>query len=342
MLLSASAEALGSTVYLATDRGILKSVDSGDSWVMIRDRYPAEQARVVAAHPTMPDIVYAGGAEGLLRSIDGGQSWNPVIAITSSVKGVVFSPANPLTVYVVADQFWRTKDAGETWDVFASDLPDAPVSIAVDYLNEARAFLLTRAGLFRTEDGGVTFAKLGPQVYSPFANVAVGAIGTTQVYIAHEGGIQFSADSGNTWKALDIRSPTGSGQIGSQPMFEMVFIAARSLAADPHDSARLLACGVTRVVTWDGQEVVSGPGIYESTAMGGGRVFGMHENNSFTRPGSPPDCFFSALDRSPNGGAWIGTARGLLYAPAGQWLAWREVQEFRDVAVYAATFANPE
>jgi photosystem II stability/assembly factor-like uncharacterized protein len=343
MVPSASAEESPTTVYLATDRGIFKSVDAGDSWAVVRDSYPAEQARVVAANPTVPDIVYAGGLDGLLRSLDGGQSWRPVIAITGSVRAVVFSYASPSSIYVVADQFWRSRDGGDSWDVFACDLPDSPVSIAVDHANEDRLFLLTRAALFRTEDGGATFVRLRPRILYPLValSVVTGALGTRRVYLAYEGGIEFSPDNGNTWTVMDLRSPSGSGEINGKPMFEMVFRGARAIAADVRNPARLLACGITALMAWDGYELVSGPGVYESTTIGD-RLFGMYDYDRFLRPGPDPECFFTALDSSPSGGAWIGTVRGLLYAPPGPWPYWRELSEFRDIAVYAATFANRE
>jgi hypothetical protein len=343
MASSASAEELPTTVYLATDHGIFKSVDSGESWTVVRDAYPAEQAKVVAAHPTAPDIVYAGGVDGLLQSVDGGRSWRRVIAITGSVRAVVFNRANPPSIYVVADRFWRSRDGGDSWDVFACDLPDEPVSIAADHGNEDRLFLLTRAALFRTEDGGATFVRLRPRIlYPPVAlSVVTGALGTRHAYVAYEGGLQLSRDNGNTWTVMDLRSPSGSGEINGKPMFEMVLRGARAIATDARNPARLLACGITAIVAWDGYELVSGPGVYESTTSGD-RLFGMYDYDRFLRPGPDPDCFFTALDSSPGGGAWIGTARGLLFAAPGPCPEWRELAEFRDIAVYAATFANRE
>ena len=73
-LTSALAEAEGGVVYLATERGIFGSADSGQIWTTVYDSYLAEQPTVVAPHPGMRDVVYAGGTNGLVRSQDAGQS----------------------------------------------------------------------------------------------------------------------------------------------------------------------------------------------------------------------------------------------------------------------------
>ena len=69
-LTPALAETEGGVVYLATDRGIFRSADSGQTWTTVYDSYPAEQPTVVAAHPGMRDVVYAGGTNGSVAKLE--------------------------------------------------------------------------------------------------------------------------------------------------------------------------------------------------------------------------------------------------------------------------------
>jgi photosystem II stability/assembly factor-like uncharacterized protein len=330
-----------STVYLATERGLYKSKDSGVTWATVLDTYPADQARGVAAHRTKPDLVFAGGRDGLFRSTDGGNYWRAVIEIQGTVKAVAFNKAALSTVYAVAGQFWRSTDEGDTWTVFASGVPGSPLAIASDPGDENRLYLLTTAGLFRSIDGGDTAVRIARHVHPATIGISVvtGPIGSARVYLAHYGGLEVSPDGGDTWRHLAPRYGTGSGEIQGRPMFEMALLSVRSVAVGEHEPARLVACGVTGIVAWDGYLVVAGPGVYESTS-GRDRLFGVHEFNSFRRPGAEPECTVAAFDPGPGGGAWVGTVRGLLRGPAGVFPDWYEVEEFRDIAVYGVAFSG--
>jgi photosystem II stability/assembly factor-like uncharacterized protein len=62
------------TLYAATNVGLARSVDGGNTWRL----QPAEGLTRVAVDPTDADTVYGGTASaGVLRSTDGGASWQP-------------------------------------------------------------------------------------------------------------------------------------------------------------------------------------------------------------------------------------------------------------------------
>ncbi len=130
----------GSTVYLGSaNGGVLKSTDSGVSWAPVSDRYSFFSIGALAIHPADPAIVYCGTGEangsvdsydgnGLWRTTNGGLSWQSLgLASTGRIATVAIDPANASHLLVAA--MGRQFSTG----------PDR--------------------GLYRSLDGGVTWAK---------------------------------------------------------------------------------------------------------------------------------------------------------------------------------------
>ena len=65
---------------LTQDRGVLKTVDGGTSWVEINEGLSDHWATTLTFHPNDSDIIYVGTyAYGIFKSDNGGQSWMSVI-----------------------------------------------------------------------------------------------------------------------------------------------------------------------------------------------------------------------------------------------------------------------
>nr|MBA3672971.1 glycosyl hydrolase [Gemmatimonadaceae bacterium] len=72
-----------------TGGGVFKSLDAGQSWAPVTDRYFGGTIGGIAVAPSNPDIVYVGGGEypirgnvshgdGVWKTTDGGRTWQPL------------------------------------------------------------------------------------------------------------------------------------------------------------------------------------------------------------------------------------------------------------------------
>ncbi|MCG8444044.1 MAG: hypothetical protein MI723_19755 [Caulobacterales bacterium] len=112
----------------ADEAGIWKTLDGGDSWTKITEGLPAGLTGKIdlAISPADSSIVYAlveapPGVGGLYRSEDQGESF----ALVSDKKELVnrpfyytnvdVDPHDPNTIYVMATQYWKSTDGGESW-----------------------------------------------------------------------------------------------------------------------------------------------------------------------------------------------------------------------------------
>ena len=232
------------TVYAASaSGGAWKSENAGTTWRPVFEREGSVSLGAIALVPSNPDIVWLGTGEqnsvrsssfgdGVYRSDDGGQTWRHMgLRESRHVGRILIHPTHPDVVYVAAlGSLWgpnperglyRTTDGGANWtrvlgisdhtgvvDV-QMDPRNPDVLFAAAFQRERRQWSMvgggTEGGLFRSGDGGDTWAK----VAGGFPTGAVGRIGVTfcpgapgTLYasaVGPDGGIFRSDDGGTTW-----------------------------------------------------------------------------------------------------------------------------------------------
>jgi photosystem II stability/assembly factor-like uncharacterized protein len=246
--------------------GIWKTTDAGVVWSPIFDGQPVASIGALAVAPSDPKTIYAGTGEsdiredlssgnGVYKSTDGGATWTHVgLDDTRQISRIVIDPQNPNVVYVGAlghafgpnEQrgVYKSVDGGGHW-VRVLDLgPEIGVSdlamcSASPQLLFAGAWHVRRppwstyapiegpgSGLYRSQDGGKTWARLegkglpegdwgrvgvdvapdGKRVYALIA-VQAEMQGPSQ---ARKSGLYRSDDGGDTWVLANSAPPLTS------------------------------------------------------------------------------------------------------------------------------------
>ncbi len=180
-----------------TGRGMYKSSDGGETWVLVGLENTG-QIGAVLIHPSNPNLVYAAALghpfgpnpeRGVYRSKDGGTTWEHVFFISDSTGAVdlEFAPDNPDEIYV---SMWRgerkpwtiisgdesesgvykSTDGGDTWTRLEGGLPNGLVGksdLAVSAADPDRLYVLIEAepggALYRSNDRGMTFEVASTQ-----------------------------------------------------------------------------------------------------------------------------------------------------------------------------------
>ena len=202
-----------------------------------------------------PNVYYAGAAAGgVFRTSDGGLSWKPIFEkeAVASIGAIAVAPSNPNIVWVGTGESnirndistgrgvymstdggtnWRfmgLKDAGQISAVVVD--PDNPNIVFVGAVGHAWGPNAER-GVFRTTDGGKTWAKVLYINDTTGASALIMDPGNPMILYAGmwqvqrfpwmlvsggaSGGIFRSIDGGNTWKKLTDGLPEGpTGRIG--------------------------------------------------------------------------------------------------------------------------------
>jgi len=222
--------------------GAYLSRDKGRSWQPIgfmqglMDDYVAS----VGFDTQDGDIFYLGTRKGIFRSSDGGQTVQQVLQ-DGYVLSIKFAVSNPQIGYaawhpemsLVGGQIYKTFDRGITWSRVSTNLPgDLRIAkIMVNPKNENILFLLSGGsrfacgenGIFRSEDGGITWQKLGSDLPN-VEDIALDSINPNRLYFStldysssssdqncqkaspFGGELYKSEDQGDHWTMLTFRS----------------------------------------------------------------------------------------------------------------------------------------
>ncbi|HEY3835921.1 MAG TPA: SBBP repeat-containing protein [Bryobacteraceae bacterium] len=86
------------SVYAATDNGVMRSRDHGATWSQTPVNSVADN---VAVDPDHPEVVYANAA-AIFTSQDGGSTWSSVLDVRQNVQTIYLSHGSPSIVFVGA------------------------------------------------------------------------------------------------------------------------------------------------------------------------------------------------------------------------------------------------
>ena len=179
--------------------GLYKSIDGGTSWTYKGLGQTTSIGRVLIDHKNPQRIFVAAVGSyfhpnpdrGVYRSKNGGDSWEKILFISDStgVVDLVQHPINPNILYAAAWErvrrpdfnthlygpssgIYRSTDGGDSWQRLSNGLPDTKqvnigrigLAIAASSPNILMALYSdgsSLSGLYKTEDGGNTWALTG-------------------------------------------------------------------------------------------------------------------------------------------------------------------------------------
>ncbi|MBV8857913.1 MAG: VCBS repeat-containing protein [Acidobacteria bacterium] len=272
----------GSNVYASTNLGVYRSTDGGASWQLGGQARPSTAppfASAVVVDPTNPSVVYAGtSGAGIYKSTDGG--------LTFEAK------SNGISLPIVN-------------------------TLAVNPANPSTLYAGTRFGVFKTTNGGESWAEADGGALSSAPNIIKIVIDPSSpqtVYAAAAiRGVFKSTDGGATW--AEINTGLTQNSFTLQP---------RTLALDPSNHSTVYAglsnfpAGVFKTTNGGASWTSSGAGL---TATVNGQTFAPAVNALLVDPASS-----SIVYAATSGfGVFKSTDGGANWAPANNGLANRAI-----------------
>lgn len=227
-------------LYVGTHHGLVRGRESEGrwSWALVGS-YRADFMGF-SMHPN-GKVFYASGHKvpdaplmGVARSEDGGFSWK-IIALRGIVDfhTMAISWANPDVLYgwYYGDRrLYRSADGGKTWrNPAARSLSDV-LALATDPIDENIVWAATEGGLWRSTDGGESFALIS-FTSTPVLTVAVDPTNPQVLYASLEAGVRRSTDGGQSWESVGEGMGEMIGYLAISPANADLLYAATYSAA---------------------------------------------------------------------------------------------------------------
>ncbi len=204
----------GNTVFTFSKAKVYKSTNYAGSWTglgttgMLASGAQIRNVGVAPTNANIVGIVTSGG--GVSITTNGGTSWSQVGTTNlanngSSLSYISFDPTNTSLVYVASvapdatkGHLWKSTNGGTSWTQIdgATGFPTGvPVnSIQPDPTNGQYLYAGTHLGVYRSTDGGATWARFGSGL--PLVNV-------TDLYIAPDASLVRAATFGRAvWELI--------------------------------------------------------------------------------------------------------------------------------------------
>jgi len=178
---------------VSSGKGLWRSTDAGKTWKNI-GLTESEHIGRIKVHPKNSDWVYVAAIgnlwkpntmRGVFRSKDGGDTWEKILYENDKAGAVdiVLDPNNPRIIFASTwemkrngyrmdsggpgSKLWKSTDGGDTWvDITKSKgLPKGTlgiIGVTISPVNSERIWTIIEAengGVFRSDDGGVTWKK---------------------------------------------------------------------------------------------------------------------------------------------------------------------------------------
>jgi photosystem II stability/assembly factor-like uncharacterized protein len=182
------------TVFARGRANMWRSPDHGVTWIPTTFGDDSEGPLAV----TPADILFAGISwSGGARSTDDGDTWSSMSGIGGYIADFGF--ASNGDGFAVAGGFYRSTNAGATWNLLSS--PDALTTFAVDAHDHVVGGTIF-GHVLRSPDGGVSWQDVAtPTTHAFFATFVDPA---NRIFLAsHDGGGLFrSVDDGLSWQRL--------------------------------------------------------------------------------------------------------------------------------------------
>lgn len=210
------------TIYLVTLPGkILQSTDGGQKFTLAGEI--GKQAAFIPSLVISPNFavdrtLYLGNfAGGVYQSVDAGATWQPLngLAVKDDYAKLAISPNYRIdrTVFAgTAEGLLVTRDGGTSWrkltgTAYGGDRYIENIALSPNYQSDRTLLVSVRGeGLFRTLDGGKTFAWVGDYVTGPIQFSPAYSVDRT-IYSSSGAELFRSEDGGSSWQTVVAPQP---------------------------------------------------------------------------------------------------------------------------------------
>ena len=212
---------LPATIYAGTmGDAVYKSPDGGQRWLPhnVGLKEHVSFVNQFVFHPALNEKIYIATTVGAYYSKDAGRAWEERMHGMKEVHivtSIAINPKDPTILYGgTTGGVYRSDDAAMSWKRINHGLiPESELmasmalgvnAIEIDRTNPDIVYAGTTKGLFRTENKGEAWDRIGQSLSDPFiSSLLLHPTESSVLYVGGLAGVWKSLNSGKTWKAVN-------------------------------------------------------------------------------------------------------------------------------------------
>jgi len=256
-------------IYLVRTSGLLKSTDGGDTWQELSMELASQQCPLyhLVLSQQEPGVLFAGTYCGVYKSTDSGKTWR--LSSSGMVQGsgsppsvtdLVIHPRDRCLLWARSSpRLWRSTDCGETWN----ELPEINLigNLAPDSNDATVLYGITPEGIYRTNNGGVSWGFLAPLNTTP-TNIWVDRSDSKVLWLGTSlRGLFRSTDAGSTWQSRNsgLTAISVSGLSIDPRISDVVYAGTKYKTIDGGSSWTELCMTGPRLCSWASTGILGAP-----------------------------------------------------------------------------------
>ncbi len=234
-----------------------KSYMALGAWTQLGPGNIGGRTRALLVDPNVPDTMYAAGVGGgVWKTTDGGMAWTALADLLPNIAfaSLAFDPKNSSVIYAGTGEgffngdatrgmgIFKTTDAGTTWSLLQStETEDFHFvnDLIVSHNNALCVYAGTRTGVWRSEDGGLSWTKIldpldgfGETIIGGCLDLAIRTDQATDYLFASCGTFDqatvyrnANAGSNDTWEAVLSEANMGRTSLAIAPSNQNIVYA---------------------------------------------------------------------------------------------------------------------
>ncbi len=215
------------SLLLESPETVVKSEDSGLTWVRADSGVRDSWVTALALDPSDSNILFAGTSDGIFKSVDGGNYWfrsDSGLAEWKFIGSLAIDPQNSQTIYAGTSGgsayrthgIYKSTNGGSSWQLFSAGLPTNQFysidDIVINPIKTSTVYAcFGRFGVYKTKNSGEWWEPKNNGIYNTVIySVVIDPSDTNIVYAAGEK-IFLSTDAGDTWQEIMDGVPENFG-----------------------------------------------------------------------------------------------------------------------------------
>jgi photosystem II stability/assembly factor-like uncharacterized protein len=202
---------VGSDVFAAHDRGLIRSTDSGASWTAADSGFVGPYRYVMSLVVAGPNL-FAGTDGGVYRSTDGGTIWAEVnTGLTFTYVNALAVSGSNLFAGTGGGGVFLSTNSGTSWTKASTGLLEDPNGCDVLALAVAGTNIfagLSGGGVFLSTNNGASWTAVNdglPKIDSTYASITSFAARGQNLFAGTYGtGVFLSTNSGKSWQSVNM------------------------------------------------------------------------------------------------------------------------------------------